>query len=97
MVVDERLARLRDEVRPEKIADESLDLGIGREEDVRAEVEDVAVDLDRTRMTADPTLALIYLPVQLSQLLKHVGGTEAGEAGTENHVLTVTHHGQPLL
>ena len=52
-VVDERLARLRAEVRPEEIADEAPDLGIGGEQDVRAEVEDVPVDLDRASVAAD--------------------------------------------
>src|SRR5260221_558414 len=91
VVVDERLPRLSREVRAEEISDEVADFGIRREQDVRAEVEDVPVDFDRARVTADAILALVHLPLEVPYFLQRVRGAESCETRPENHVSTPGH------
>ena len=49
----------------EEISNKRLDLGVRGEEDVRPEIEDVAVDLDRAGVSTDTVFALEGLPVAL--------------------------------
>jgi hypothetical protein len=74
VVVDVGFALLGVEVVPQELADQGLHLGIDGEQDVRPEVEEVAVDRHRPRQAADPFLFFVELPVGLARLLEGVGG-----------------------
>ena len=90
-VVDERLPLLGAHVVAEQIADERLHLRVVREQDVRPEVEDVAVDHDRARVAARLALLLEHEPVALSAMLQRVRSGQPGEPGAEDDVTTDAH------
>src|SRR6185295_5774359 len=79
------------EVIAQQVADQRLHLGVDGEQDVRPEIEQVAVDRGRARKTAHPILALVDLPMILPRALQRVGGGEARQAGSEDYVFAFAH------
>jgi hypothetical protein len=73
VVIDERPPLLGVEVVSQEVADQGLHLRIDGEEDVRAVVEQVTVDRDRTSVLFHLLFLLVELPVVLPRHLEVVG------------------------
>ena len=97
-MVDERLPLLRAQVLAEQVADERLHLGVVREQDVRPEVEDVAVDVDRCARDRPARVSFSStIQSRLARLLQRVGGRQAGEPRAEHDVVAFSHASDRVL